>query len=474
MRTDGYSVLISVPHGAAAGNMLRTGTVRRVLDADARVRVVILSPMAADAEFVREVMHPRVTVEALPPHSPAGIEARLLALMQAAYIDSGITESVRIRRVEAQAKGTIRWIGVKSRIARWLAPSLAARATRYDLSDGLVSHSWAEALFDKHRPLMLVTSSPGLIFSEVPLLRTAVRRRVWSMAIDASWDNFTNKLLPVRRVNRLVVWNDVMKQQAIDLHGYDDDQLRVTGTPQWDCYFRERVSISRREFCERVGADPNRKLVTLTTTPRELYPHHDHVLRVLLRALGENRFASPVQVLVRLHPRDERAHYAEFERVPGIILEKPFRDTVRAGDGLAVDVTAAAQQHLADTLFHSDVIVNVASTIAIEAAIFDTPVVNIAFDGEVPSDFARSAKRYYRFTHYVNVTRHQAVRVADTPDAMIAFVDRYLVDSSLDREGRRQVAQEQCQFLDGRASERVAAAIIDDLALLVRQPSAAA
>ena len=87
--------------------MLRTGTVRRVLDADARVRVVILSPMAADAEFVREVMHPRVTVEALPPHSPAGIEARLLALMQAAYIDSGITESVRIRRVEAQATVTV-------------------------------------------------------------------------------------------------------------------------------------------------------------------------------------------------------------------------------------------------------------------------------------------------------------------------------------------------------------------------------
>jgi CDP-Glycerol:Poly(glycerophosphate) glycerophosphotransferase len=474
LRTDGYSILISVPHGAAAGNMLRTGIVRRVLDADAGVRIVIVSPMAGDAEFVREVAHPRVTFEPLPPHQPAGIEARLLALMQAAYIDSGITESVRIRRMEAQAKGTIRWIGLKSRIARWLAPSLAARRTRYDLSDSLVSHPWAEALFEKHRPVMLVTSSPGLILSEVPLLRTAARRRIWSMAIDPSWDNFTNKLLPVRRVNRLVVWNDLMKQQAIELHGYDEDQLRVAGTPQWDRYFRDRVSIARREFCERVGANPNRKLLTLTTTPRELYAHHDHVLRVLLRAIHENRFAHQVQVLVRLHPRDDRAHYAEFEGVPDVVLEKPFRETVRAGDGLAVDVTAAAQQHLADTLFHSDVIVNVASTIAVEAAIFDTPVVNVSFDGEVPSDFARSAQRYYRFTHYVNVTRRQAVRVAETPDAMIAYVNRYLVDPSLDSEGRRQVVQEQCQFFDGRAAERVAAAVTDDLALVVRKQSAAA
>jgi CDP-glycerol glycerophosphotransferase (TagB/SpsB family) len=213
--------------------------------------------------------------------------------------------------------------------------------------------------------------------------------------------------------------------------------------------------------------------VTVTTTPRELYPHHDHVLRVLLRAVRADRFPMPVQILVRLHPRDDRAHYLSFEKTPEIIVEKPFRQTVRAGDGLAVDVTADSQQHLADTLFHSDVIVNVASTIAVEAAIFDTPVVNVSFDGESESPFVRSARRYYRFTHYANVTRHQAVRVADTPDALVAEVARYLDDRTRDANGRRQVVQEQCQFVDGRAAERVAAAIIDDLRAATRQQAAA-
>jgi hypothetical protein len=410
-----------------------------------------------------------VTFEGLPPHQPRGLEARLLALMQAAYIDSGITESVRIRRMEAQAKGTIRWIGAKHWLARTLTPSMVARPTRYDLSDRLVSHPVAESIFDRYKPAMLVTSSPGLILSEVPLLRTAARRGVWTMAIDPSWDNFTNKLLPVRRVNRLVVWNDLMKQQAIELHGYTDDAVKVAGTPQWDRYFRDGVSISREAFVERIGADPARKLLTLTTTPRELFPHHDHVLRIMLAAIRSARFEHPAQILVRLHPRDDRAHYAEFERVPEIVLEKPFRQTVKAADGLAVDVTADAQQHLADTLRHSDVIINVASTIAIEAAIFDTPVVNIAFDGETPSEFARSARRYYRFTHYENITRHQAVRVADTPDALVAEINRYLVDPSLDAAGRRQVLLEQCQFVDGRSAERVAQAVVDDLRFVTKQ-----
>lgn len=448
-----------MPHGAAAGNMVRTGVLRRLLERDPRIHAVILSPMASDPSFVSEVAHPRVTLEPLRPHQPRGLEARLLGLMQAAYIDSGITESVRIRRVEAQANGTIRWLRAKRLLAQAIAPSLVDKSTRYALIDRRVSHPDAEALFERHQPIMLVTSSPGLILSEVPLLRTAVRRRVFAMSIDASWDNFTNKLLPVRRVNRLVVWNQLMKHQAVGLHGYEPDEVMVAGVPQWDRYFREGVTISREAFFARVGADPGAALLTVTTTPRELYSHHDHVLRVMLDAIRRGRFSRPAQILVRLHPRDDRSHYAEFEGVPGIIVEKPFRATVRAADGLAVDVTAESQQHLADTLCHSDVIVNVASTIAVEATIFNTPVVNISFDGESVSEFARSARRYYRFTHYANVTRHHAVRVAATPESLIEHVNAYLNSPSLDAEGRRQVVLDQCEFVDGRSAERVADAV---------------
>jgi hypothetical protein len=270
--------------------------------------------------------------------------------------------------------------------------------------------------------------------------------------------------MPVRRVDRLIVWNDLMKAQAVELHGYRSDEVRVAGTPQWDLYFKPRQSTSREAFFSGVGADPSRKLVTLTTTPHELYAHHGHVLRVLVRAMEEGRWPYPAQILVRLHPRDDMSHYEPFTRTPHVILEKPFRESVRAGDGLAVDITEGNQQHLADTLRHSDVVVNVASTIAIESAIFDTPVVNLAFDGDTPSTFARSARRYYRFTHYANITRQGAVRVAETPADLVSDVGRYLADPSLDRQGRRRVVLEQCQFLDGQSAERAARFVTAELA----------
>jgi hypothetical protein len=463
-------VLWSIPHGAAAGNTVRTGVLRHVLERHSSIRVVILSPMAKDPTFTAEIAHPRVTIEDLPPHQPHGVEARLVALMQAGYLDSGISESVRIRKAEALADGTVRWIRPKRLLAQALAPSLVRKESRYALIDRLVSHSRAEALFARYRPSLLVTSSPGLILAEVPLLRTAARRGCFAMAIDPSWDNFTNKLLPVRRVDRLVVWNDIMKQQAIDYHGYDASEIRIAGVAQWDHYFRDSVAISREAFFRRIGADPGKKLVTLTTTPQELYSHHDHVLRVLSRAVRDQRWGVPAQVLVRLHPRDELSHYREFEGVADVILEKPFRQTVRAGDGLAVDVTAESQRHLAATMRYSDVVVNVASTIVIEASIFDAPVVNIAFDGEIGREAAVSARRYYRFTHYQNVTRHNAVRVAWSPAELTQYVGDYLRDPSMDREARRQVVLEQCQFLDGRSAERIAAAIGEELSALTGIP----
>ncbi len=91
------------------------------------------------------------------------------------------------------------------------------------------------------------------------------------MAIDPSWDNFTNKLIPVRRVDRLVVWNTIMKDQAVALHGYQPRGHSHRRHAAVGPYFQDDVIVPREEFCRRIGADPAQKLITLTTTPLELY-----------------------------------------------------------------------------------------------------------------------------------------------------------------------------------------------------------
>ena len=289
--------------------------------------------------------------------------------------------------------------------------------------------------------------------------------RVPILAIDLSWDHFTTKTAPLRRVAGLAVWNETMKRQAVEIHGYKANQVCVAGVPQFDIYADPATYLSREAFFERIGADPAKKLVTLTTIPPVLYAYHDVVIDEMVAAMRSGALGEPAQLLVRVHPRDDLGKYERFVGQTDVIVEKPFRETIVA-EGSNVDPSRDNRLHLANTLKHSNVIVNVASTIAIEAAIADTPVVNIAFDGHDEKPFLDSSRRFYQYTHYKPLVDVGAVRVAATPSALVDEVRAYLADPARDRPGRERAASDLCYRIDGRAAERVAGFVLDRLARL--------
>jgi CDP-glycerol glycerophosphotransferase (TagB/SpsB family) len=110
------------------------------------------------------------------------------------------------------------------------------------------------------------------------------------------------------------------------------------------------------------------------------------------------------------------------------------------------------------------VVVNVASTIAVEACLTDTPVVNIGFDGDEHRPFLDSAARYYHYTHYRPLVEADAVRVADSPAEMVSSIERYLEAPETDRAGRARAAAELCSYTDGRSAERVAEFVLRQVA----------
>ena len=458
--TNDRCLLWSIPHGATAGNVLRTGVLASVLAAVPDVRVVLLSPLAADPPFVREFAHPRVSFEVLPPHAPAGFEGRLLGVIQASFLAVCKTDTLRIRG-SREFPGAKRWRRLKRLLGRVLAPR-GGSGDWYGRADRLVRDAAMERLFDRYRPSLVATASPGLIFSEIPVLRAARRAGVRTMAVDLSWDNLTNKFLPPRQVDRLVLWNGTMRDEAHSLHGYDLDRIAVTGPPQFDSYFTGPRS-SRADFCRPLGLDPARRLITLATIPSGKFPHHPFVIDRLIEAIESGGLCQPADLLVRLHPRDDIRHYESYRGRPHVVVEKAFRSTAaRSGDGMDVDFMSENTRHLADTLFHSDVVLNVASTLAIEASIFDTPVVNIGFDGQ-PGSNRSLMEWHYGSTHFQKVVRSGAVRIAQSSGEMVDLINLYLGDPAQDAAGRRRIVAEQCEFTDGRSAERLAGEIVGQL-----------
>lgn len=481
-RAQGGTLFLCIPSGTPAANILRTRVFPLLRDDERVGRIVILSPYARDPHFVEEFAGPKTAFAELAPGVPGWLERRFIRIMQEKFVKTMPTESMRIRvaraeLLEREQQREVRYLdrgqfGVGARGPKRLALKALTLlpfsiGTWFAISDRFtLGHQYAE-LFARERPDLLVTPTTGLYFSEGPLMARADRARVPTVAIDLSWDHFTTKTAPLRRVAALSVWNEAMKRQAVEIHGYRPEQVCVAGVPQFDIYHDRAALDCREEFFRRIGADPNRKLITLTTVPPVLYRYHERVIRTLLEQIDQDGFGAPAQLLVRVHPRDDLKAYEPFMGRPHVIVEKPFR-TGRVAEGSEVDPTTDDRRHLANTLLHSDVVVNVASTIAIEAAICDTPVVNIGFDGEEPRPFLDSAARYYRYTHYRPLVEAGAVRVASSPEEMVALVRRYLEEPGLDRAGRARAVQELCFKADGRASERVASFVLRELARVRR------
>jgi hypothetical protein len=124
-------------------------------------------------------------------------------------------------------------------------------------------------------------------------------------------------------------------------------------------------------------------------------------------------------------------------------------------------------QKLASCLYHSCVHVNVASTMALDGAIFDRPQVGPAYDDTPGSSYDQTARDLYHQEHYLPITRSGGVDIAHNRQELIRAVQSALQEPGRLRDGRKRLVRELCTYDDGRATERVAQAIHSFLAQTV-------
>ena len=183
-----------------------------------------------------------------------------------------------------------------------------------------------------------------------------------------SWDNLTNRGLVRVPPDRVLVWNEHQRREAVDLHHVPADRVVVVGAPRFDEFFEMRPSTTRTEFCASVGLDASRPLVLYTCSSSFVAPREVEFIR---QWIGELRRAPDdsirrVGVLVRPHPaNDEQWSGVDFSDLRDVAIWS-HKSTVQADQGLY------------DSLHHSAAVVGLNTSAMIEAAIVGRPVLTIA------------------------------------------------------------------------------------------------
>jgi hypothetical protein len=303
------------------------------------------------------------------PWFPFALKVRL-ALDYVRYLDPRYADAPKLR---------LRNIERAPRIVRWLTSGAGsvlvghrplARTLKW--LERTMPHSEAiEQYLAAQRPDVVLLAS--LTFSrslQIEQLKAAKVLGVPVAACIMSWDHLSSKTLLHIQPDLTIVWNDVQKQEAEDMHGLPGERIVVTGAQCYDQWFERRPERTREEFCAAVGLDPGRPFVLYVCSA--MSPAPDPVEPLFIREWIEAMRASAnprlkaAGVLVRPHPERVR----EWE---GVSLDG-FTNVVVHG---RTPIDSEAKADYFDSLYYCDAVVGLCTSAFLEAAIVGRPVLTL-------------------------------------------------------------------------------------------------
>jgi hypothetical protein len=314
---------------------------------------------------------PAITAGDAPPRADddwSWVATRLrLGLDYLRYQHRVFDDTPKLRdRARERTPGLFVWLcDLLRRRARW-AIQPATRAVRW-LERAIPADPAVEAFVDQQQPdVVLITPLIDLGSAQIDYLRAARARRIPTALCVWSWDHLSSKALIRDCPERVIVWNETQKHEAMTLHDVPAERVVVTGAQSFDRWFDRRPSRDREAFCRAMGLPDSRPFVLYVCSAPFLgsQPEAPFVLEWIrrVRASAEPGLRDAA-ILVRPHP----SRTAEWNGI----------ETTAFG-GVAVHgsspVDAASRADYFDALFHSAAVVGLNTSALIEAGIVGRPV----------------------------------------------------------------------------------------------------
>lgn len=438
------TIFVSSFFGLIARNILSTD-VLGILRNHKDLRIVIFAPKEKEILYQDTFSGSNVIIEGVFSGKRAG---RLESFITSVFLNSSDTAARHIHRMieRKQYKKYIR------SAFHWLLAELShlrfyRRWLRY--CDYKFSSSRRfEEYFEKYRP-DLVFATDIFESGDVELAREARLRGVCVLGMVRSWDNITTKGLNRIVSDKLAVNTPRVKSEAIRYCDFQEEDITVVGIPHYDVYTKEK-RISKELLFEQLGLDPAKKTVFFAA-PSDIYTQGDSVTEKIVDLL----LSAGVQVILRFYIVGH-VNLGNLKPMPGrLAIDNPGS----GNDFITADLTGK-DAHLADLIYHSDVVVAFASTLAIDAMVFGKPVIFAGFDAVESRPYWQSLRRFYDYDHQRELLKNGGVRLARTPRELLDYLRVYLDNPAADLDGRKCVIEERCWKLDGQSSKRLAAVVL--------------
>lgn len=467
------TVFITITGGYGIRNIFRSDAFK-ILKSEKDLRIVIFTPFVDNRSLIAdfpEVQGENIFLEDLARYKPNIVERVLRRMAEIVVFNINYIETMKLREIVLKRKNYLKYLWLK--LAKKILGknrNIIEALERFDMLLLKYKFRSYKQPFEKYKP-SLVFSTDFLHSYEWGLKKTARQCRVPVISMVANWDHLGKRMLS--KSDKVIGWDEFNKIQLIEYYGYGPKDILVAGIPHQDYFVRAKGKfLPKKEFLKSIGASGDKKLITYTTGRSQDEPD---IIEIICEAIKDGEIKHPSHLHVRIHPEDNLNRYEKLKKYGDIITFEEPKKTVGerfwSGKMIMTEPERGAvwcpdekeMIHYANLLFCTDVAVNIASSVTLDAAALDVPAINIAFDGYTQREFVDSNARLFMFTHYESILRLGGARIARNADELVEFINMYLDNPELDSEGRKKIVAEHCGPQDGRCGERIARYILDFL-----------
>jgi CDP-glycerol glycerophosphotransferase (TagB/SpsB family) len=264
-------------------------------------------------------------------------------------------------------------------------------------------------------------------------------------------------------------WSELQKQELVLGSDWKAERVNIGGIPSYDGYFQQEWLLPKADYFRLHGLDPNRKLISYASSFVHFAPNYPNV-EALAQLVASDALCEPAQLLVRLHPshfqdkpqmfRDEREKIQALEgKYPHVHVVRP----VPLGGSLGY-YSGEDMDEKSSMMAHSDVMVTVYSTMLVETAVHDTPMIAAVIDTpggwNRPKKYSLSLRKIGSWPTHNRFRDARAGRVAATRDELCDAINAYLKNPLLDAAERRAFVEKEITFTDATAGQRTAQYIL--------------
>jgi hypothetical protein len=286
---------------------------------------------------------------------------------------------------------------------------------------------------------VLKMEKPAIVFCTNQRVTTAISSILASQDLGIptatfifSWDNLP-KGIKILETDFYIVWSQHMKNELLYYYPYiKEEQIFITGTPQFEPHFDKTLLLSKEEFYQKYNLNSDKKYICfsgddVTTSPND----PQYLLDVANAVKGLNAKGNNIGIIFRRCPVDFSNRYDAVLEIHKDIIVQVTPLWKKFGESWNTILPTREDLELQmNTIFYSELVINLGSSMVFDFATFDKPCGFINYDvpnAEYPD---WSVKKIYNFIHFRSMPSKDSVFWLNNPNEIAEKIEMMLSDKS--------------------------------------------